>query len=159
MADSAARLVDRAMLEVSAPDPVWIDRRALGAAILPRMSRYAILDDNQELLARRLEALRQRLPALVAPRACAAAVIGSVAEGRARDESDLDLLLVLGEGTPRRADYRWWDAEVAAELGECARFPVEPLFVARSAMQTDDPNLRDALERALPLWDPEGLFR
>jgi predicted nucleotidyltransferase len=52
--------------------------------------RYAILDDNQQLLERRLAALKAQLPPRIAARACAALVIGSVAEGRARDDSDVD---------------------------------------------------------------------
>ena len=67
--------------------------------------RLAILDDNQALLERRLARLAPALPGLVAQRVCAAMVIGSVAEGRARDGSDIDLLLVLARGTPRRQDH------------------------------------------------------
>lgn len=77
--------------------------------------RLALLDDNQEILEQRLSVLGTTLPPLVEARVCAIAVIGSVAEGRARDDSDLDLLLV--------------------------------------------PNLRAALESAVPLWDPEGILR
>jgi hypothetical protein len=118
----------------------------------------AILDDNDALLAQRLTDLRDRLPDMIASRACAAVVIGSVAEGCARDASDLDLLLVLREGSPCRADYRWWDAAVEPQIGATARFPVAPLFVGRSALGTGEPKLRSALDRALVLWDPEGLF-
>jgi predicted nucleotidyltransferase len=62
--------------------------------------RLAILGDNQALLERRIEALRHVLPPVVRGRMCGAMVIGSVAEGRARDESDIDLLLVLDRGVP-----------------------------------------------------------
>jgi hypothetical protein len=123
--------------------------------------RYAILDDNDQLVARRLDTLRRRLPPLIAHRACAAMVIGSVAEGRARDRSDLDLVIVLREGEPRRGDYRWWDAEVAPGLDEPddGRFPVQPLIIARASLGTTEPHLRQALATGLPLWDPERVLR
>jgi len=122
--------------------------------------RYALLEDNQRCLEERLGALRERLPGLLQPRVCGAMVIGSVAEGRARDDSDLDLLLVLASGDPRRRDYRWWDEEVEPRLGEGSgsRFPVQPLIVARRSLGTTEPNLENALRRGVPLWDPEGLF-
>ena len=124
---------------------------------MPR--RYALLDDNQRALETRLDELAERLPGLVASRVCAAAVIGSVAEGRARDQSDLDLVLVLREGEPRRSDYDWWEAEVAPALGVQTRFPAAPVFIARTSLATVEPNLRHALARSIPLWDPEGRFR
>ena len=121
--------------------------------------RYAILDDNDRLLEQRLEVLRRVLPASVADRICAAMVIGSVAEGRAHDASDIDLLLVLRSGTPRRSDYAWWDTEVAPRFAsDDGRFPVSPLLVGRSALTTAEPNLRRALQSGIPLWDPERLF-
>jgi predicted nucleotidyltransferase len=118
--------------------------------------RYAILDDNQRLLEALLDQLGQVLPPLIATRACAALVIGSVAAGRARDQSDVDLLLVLRSGTPQRADYRWWDSEVAPRLGLDAqgRFPIAPLIVARTALATTEPHLRRALAEAIAVWDP-----
>jgi predicted nucleotidyltransferase len=124
------------------------------------VARHAILDDNQAILERRIARLSSRLPELVGIRVVAAMVIGSVAEGRAGDQSDIDLLLVLREGAPARADYRWWDERVAASLPDRddARFPVEPLFVGRSALRTNEPHLRNALRSGLPVWDPEGLF-
>jgi predicted nucleotidyltransferase len=121
--------------------------------------RYAILDDNQRLLEQRLEQLRAELPALVSGRACAVMVIGSVAEGCARDQSDLDLLVVLSDGTPRRSDYEWWDREVAPHLLALERFPVQPVIVGRSALVTTEPHLRQALRRGIRLWDPERIFR
>ena len=125
----------------------------------PVHRRYAILDDNDRLLEQRLDALRRILPPSIADRICGAMVIGSVAEGRARDASDIDLLLVLRNGTPRRADYAWWDAAVAPRLAsDDGRFPVSPLLVGRSALTTVEPNLRRALQSGIPLWDPEGLF-
>lgn len=122
--------------------------------------RYAILDDNQQLLEGRLVDLQRRLPALVRERVCAAMVIGSVADGRARDGSDIDLVCVLDRGDPRRADYRWWDEEVQPRLGTHAgeRFPVQPVIIARRSLATAEPHLRRALARGIPLWDPEGLF-
>jgi predicted nucleotidyltransferase len=57
--------------------------------------RLAILDDNDERLGRRLAVLQTLLPPLIEDRACAAMVIGSVAEGRARDASDIDVVVVL----------------------------------------------------------------
>lgn len=125
---------------------------------MPR--RYAILDDNQGLLEERVDTLRRVLPELVAARVCAAMVIGSVAEGRARDESDIDLLLVLHSGTPQRSDYRWWDAEVKTRLGLAAdrRFPVEPVIVGRDSLSTTEPNLRGALRTGIVVWDPEDVF-
>ena len=122
--------------------------------------RHAILDDNDERLARRLDALRQCVPSLIGSRACAAMVIGSVAEGRARDGSDIDLVVVLREGEPRRGDYRWWDVLVAPGLDEPAdgRFPVQPLIIARASLATDEPHLHEALATGIPLWDPERLF-
>lgn len=121
--------------------------------------RLAILDDNDERLSRRLAALGRQLPALIGSRACAAIVIGSVAEGRARDGSDIDVLVVLREGSPRRDDYRWWDAHVAPGLDEEGdrRFPVQPVMIARASLATDEPHLRKALTTAIPLWDPEHL--
>ena len=47
--------------------------------------RLAILDDNHERLTRRLASLRRLLPPLIIDRACAAMVIGSIANGTARD--------------------------------------------------------------------------
>jgi HEPN domain-containing protein len=110
--------------------------------------RLAILPDNQRLLEGRLASLQAALADLMGSRVCAAMVIGSVAEGRAHDRSDIDLLLVLDEGGPRRRDYAWWDREVAARL-EGDRFPVEPLFVARSALRTREPHLAGAIRRGL----------
>ena len=121
--------------------------------------RYALLDDNQRVLEARLIELARRLPGLVGSRVCAAGVIGSVAEGCARDQSDLDLVLVLREGEPRRSDYEWWEAEVAPALGTQTRFPAAPVFIARTRLATVEPNLRHALDRGIPLWDPEGRFR
>ena len=124
---------------------------------MPR--RYAILQDNDELLEKRLEELRRELPALISERICAAAVIGSVAEGRARDGSDIDLLLILRAGTPTRGDYVWWDRVVASRLAWArARFPLQPVLVGKTALATTEPNLRRALRSKLVLWDPEGLF-
>lgn len=60
--------------------------------------RYAILDDNDRLLDERLRRLARTLPSLARTRVVAANVIGSVAEGRARDGSDIDLVLILDEG-------------------------------------------------------------
>lgn len=121
--------------------------------------RLAILDDNHERLARRLAALRRLLPPLIRSRACAAIVIGSVAEGRARDASDIDIVVVLKAGEPRRGDYRWWDDHVLPGLDEPAdgRFPVQPVIVARASLATDEPHLRAALARGILLWDPEHL--
>jgi predicted nucleotidyltransferase len=122
--------------------------------------RLAILDDNDEWLGQRLATLRTLLPPLIADRACAAMVIGSVAEGRARDASDIDVVVVLRAGEPRRADYRWWDAQVTPGLDEPAnrRFPVQPVIIARASLATDEPHLRAALRSGIPLWDPEHLF-
>jgi predicted nucleotidyltransferase len=120
--------------------------------------RYAILDDNQRLIEERLELLRRVLPALVKPRVCAAMVIGSVAEGRARDASDIDLVLVLAEGDPRRSDYDWWDAKVQPMLTDAKRFPVQPVFISRVSVRTSEPQLRRALDGGLCLWDLEGVF-
>jgi len=119
--------------------------------------RYAILDDNQSELEARLDMLRCELPALIAGRACAAMVIGSIAEGRARDESDIDLVIVLRDRPPTRADYRWWDEVVAPHL-VTQRFPVQPLVIARASLATTEPHLRRALDSGIPLWDPEGFF-
>ena len=47
--------------------------------------RLAILDDNHERLHQRLVALRRLLPPLIAGRACAAIVIGSVAKAMAEE--------------------------------------------------------------------------
>ena len=121
--------------------------------------RYALLDDNQRVLEARLVELARRLPTLVASRVCAAGVIGSVAEGCARDQSDLDVVLVLREGEPCRSDYEWWEAEVVPGLGSQECFPAAPVFIARSSLGTVEPNLRHALDRGIPLWDPEGRFR
>jgi len=124
------------------------------------MRRLAILDDNQRLLERRIERLRAALPVVVARRVCAAVVIGSVAEGRARDESDLDVVLVLGSGSPTRADYAWWDREVEALLRPAGdgRFPLQPVFIGRAALTTTEPHLRRALDTGIVLMDPEGLL-
>ncbi len=120
--------------------------------------RFAILDDNDGTLRARLATLQRQLPPLVTPKVVGAAVIGSVAEGRARDASDIDVLLVLREGGPTRADYRWWDQAVAPRLAHGPSFPVEPIFVAHASLRTDEPNLRAALRSAYPLWDPENVF-
>lgn len=123
--------------------------------------RFALLDDNQRLIEERLLALTRDLPGLVAEQICAAMVIGSVAAGAARDESDIDLILVRRTGEPKRADYDWWDAEVAPGLGPSrgVRFPVQPIVISRQALATSEPNLRHALRSGIVLWDPEGLFR
>lgn len=124
------------------------------------LRRLAILDDNQRCLEARLRDLRDRLPGLLAGKACAAVVIGSVAAGRARDESDIDVVVVLSQGLPSRSDYRWWDTAVAPGLGAPAGapFPVQPLFIGRSALATTEPHLRQALDAGIPLWDPESLL-
>jgi predicted nucleotidyltransferase len=122
--------------------------------------RYALLDDNQRLLEECIGRLRTQLPALIVERMCAATIIGSVAEGRARDQSDIDLLLVLRSESPRRADYRWWDEYVQPRLnvGGTPRFPVQPLIIGRESLATEEPHLRRALATGLPLWDPERLL-
>lgn len=121
--------------------------------------RLAILDDNHERLTQRLAALRRLLPPLINSRACAALVIGSVAEGRARDASDIDVVVVLRAGEPRRGDYHWWDTHVVPGLDDPAdgRFPVQPVIIARASLATDEPHLRAALASSIPLWDPEHL--
>ncbi len=119
--------------------------------------RYAILDDNQRELEVRLATLRETLPGFIAARACAVMVIGSVAKGRAGDESDIDVIVVLREGVPSRAHYRWWDDEVAPRL-PTGRFPVQPVIIGRASLVTAEPHLRQALDRGIPLWDPEGCF-
>ncbi|MEO6029770.1 MAG: hypothetical protein ABIR79_23120 [Candidatus Binatia bacterium] len=86
-------------------------------------------------------------------------MIGSVAEGCARDASDIDVVLVLRKGSPTRSDYTWWDAEVAAAVTRSGRFPIQPIFIARTSLATDEPNLRHALTHGFPLWAPEGVFR
>ena len=70
------------------------------------------------------------------------------------------MVVVLREGQPRRADYRWWDAHVVPGLDEPAdrRFPVQPVIVARSALATDEPHLSRALAHGISLWDPEHLL-
>jgi len=120
--------------------------------------RLAILDDNQLILESRLRQLATTLPPLVEDRVRAAMVIGSVAAGRARDTSDIDLVLLLRSGQPVRADYHWWEREVAPALVVDDRFPVQPLFVASTALLTREPNLHAALAAGIHLWDPEGLF-
>jgi hypothetical protein len=122
--------------------------------------RLAILDDNDERLRRRLAALQGLLPPLIDARACAAIVIGSVAEGRARDASDIDVVIVLRAGAPRRDDYRWWDAHVVPGLQEAPDgcFPVQPVIIARTSLTTDEPHLRAALAMGIPLWDPDHLL-
>lgn len=121
--------------------------------------RLAILDDNQLVLEARLAGLCTMLPALVRERISAAIVIGSVADGRARDTSDVDLVLVLRDGSPRRSDYTWWDRTVAPTLDtDDARFPVQPLIVGRSALSTAEPHLARALRDGIVLWDPEALL-
>jgi hypothetical protein len=121
--------------------------------------RHAILPDNDEVLEARIAALRAELPGLIGERACAAMVIGSVADGRAHDRSDIDVLLVLRDGSPRRSDYAWWDAVIAPRLvTPDARFPVSPVFVGRTALATAEPHLRRAIDTGIALWDPEGVF-
>jgi len=150
---------DRGSTASASSTPLAVGR-GTGYPVAPMHRRYAILDDNQQLLEERIARLRRLLPALIADRACAVALIGSVAEGRARDGSDIDLLLVLRAGGPRRTDYTWWDTVVAPEIehaGTTRRFPVQPVIVGRAALATTEPHLRRALACALPLWDPEGL--
>ena len=120
--------------------------------------RFALLPDNDSLLAEHLDRLSACLPGLLAPRVAAAIVIGSVADGRARDASDIDVVLVLAVEEPRRAHYRWWETEVAPRLPLAARFPVQPIFIGRGSVRTQEPTLRDALARGIRLWDPEGLL-
>jgi len=66
-------------------------------------------------------------------------------------------VIVLRDCLPTRADYRWWDEEVAPHLVS-QRFPVQPLVIARASLKTTEPHLRRALESGIPLWDPEGCF-
>jgi len=120
--------------------------------------KLAILDDNQRTLEARLRHLACVLPPLVEERVRAARVIGSVAAGRARDTSDIDVVLLLRAGQPVRGDYHWWEREVAPALVVDERFPVQPLFVGLSALLTTEPNLQVALATGIALWDPEGLF-
>jgi predicted nucleotidyltransferase len=120
--------------------------------------RYAILDDNQTVLEHQVAALRGVLPSLIGSRCSAAMVIGSVADGRARDGSDIDLVVVLREGLPARSDYRWWDTEVAPALEARSRFPVQPLILGRASLGTSEPHLARALSIGIVLWDPEELF-
>jgi predicted nucleotidyltransferase len=124
------------------------------------MRRLAVLEDNQRLLEERIETLREVLPPLVAARVCAAIVIGSVAEGRARDESDLDLLLIVRTGLPKRSDYEWWDREVEPLLhrGRDRRFPIQPVFIGRDSLSTTEPHMRRAIDSGIVLWDPEALL-
>ena len=139
---------------------LWLGAEHLERYCQSMARRYAILDDNQRLLERRIEELKGLLPGLIASRMCAAMVIGSVAEGRARDESDLDLLLVLRQGAPRRSDYGWWDREVLPRLGALAdrRFSVQPVIIGRDSLATKEPHLRRAMKTGVVLWDPGGLF-
>lgn len=130
------------------------------AILIVMHRRYAILDDNQRVLEECIDRLRAELPALVDERTCAAMVIGSVAEGRARDGSDIDVVLVLRKDSPRRADYRWWDADVAPRLARLpkGRFPLQPVIIGRQSLRTTEPHLRQALATGLPVWDPGRLF-
>ena len=120
--------------------------------------RYAILDDNQQALEERLSWLQSALPPLVRDRVAAVMVIGSVAQGRARDLSDIDLVMVLRDERPTREHYRWWDHTVSEQVASGARYPIQPLFVARTALDTDEPHLRTALAAGFHLWDPEHIF-
>ncbi len=121
--------------------------------------RYAILDDNQRIVEERIAELRRTLSGLLAARMRAAWVIGRVADGRVRDESDIDLLLlVLREGTPRRSDYEWWNVAVVPGLG-AGRFPVEPTIIGSQSIATDEPNLsrsRKRLKAIAVLLDEEA---
>lgn len=122
------------------------------------LRRLALLPDNDRFLRMELVKIQEDLPRLLGSKVAAALVIGSVAEGRAGDGSDVDLLLVLDEGMPRRADYRFWDEEVAPHTRRF-RFPIQPIFVARRSVRTSEPNLAAAIRRGILLWDRAGVFR
>ena len=91
-ADLVGRMAET--LRARGPDDAgtWTDAEA-GIALGFR--RLAILDENDRLLRSRLRTLSESLPEMIGDRACAALLVGSVAEGRARDDSDMDVLLVL----------------------------------------------------------------
>lgn len=121
------------------------------------LRRLALLPDNDRFLRRELARIQKELPPLLRGKVAAALVIGSVAEGQAGDSSDIDILLVLDEGMPRRADYRFWDEQVAPRAGRF-RFPVQPIFIGRGSVRTSEPNLAAAIRRGILLWDQAGLF-
>ncbi len=123
-----------------------------------RRRKLAILPDNDRVLRGMLLRLRQELPRILGGRVLAAMVIGSVAEGTAGDASDLDLLLFLAKDLPTREHYRYWDRSVARRLAKCP-FPLQPIFVSKDAVQTEEPNLAAAIRKGILLWDRGGLFR
>src|SRR5262245_35527210 len=122
-----------------------------------RGRKLAVLPDNDLLLRRSLARIQKELSAFLEGKVAAGLVIGSVAEGIARDGSDIDLVLILQEGTPRRGHYQFWDRKVASRVAKLP-FPVQPIFLARESLRTTEPNLRAAIRKGIVLWDHAGLF-
>ena len=85
-----------------------------------------MLPDNDAVLAERLDRLAACLPGLLAPRMAAAIVIGSVAEGRARDASDIDVVLESSEDVTPSSFYERSDAEEAKAMAEEVLRTAEP---------------------------------
>ncbi|MBI4601619.1 MAG: nucleotidyltransferase domain-containing protein [Planctomycetes bacterium] len=119
--------------------------------------KLALLPDNDCRLREEISRIQRRLPRLLGEKVLAALVIGSVAEGKARDGSDVDVLLFLSEGPPRREHYRYWDRQIAPRMRVCP-FPIQPIFVSRASASTSEPNLAAAIRRGILLWDRGRLF-
>jgi hypothetical protein len=122
-----------------------------------RRRKLALLPDNDRKLRVALTRAQRRLPQLLGDKVVAGMVIGSVAEGCARDASDVDVVLFLRDGGPRRGHYRWWDRAVVPHLGSWGTC-VQPIFVALSSRRTSEPSLASALRRGILLWDRSRLF-
>ena len=119
--------------------------------------KLSLLPDNDRQLRTMLSSIQRRLPRILGKKVLAALVIGSVAEGKAGDRSDLDLLLFLREGPPKREHYRFWDWRVAPHFKRCP-FPIQPIFVSKESVNTSEPNLTSAIRQGILLWDEGRLF-
>jgi predicted nucleotidyltransferase len=121
-------------------------------------------------LLQRYDALLERLLAEVratyGPRLVACAVFGSVGRGTPRDDSDIDLLLVvrgLPRGRTRRVEeFLPIEARLAPALAsdEAGRPPIalSPIFKSPEEVEAGSPLFLDMVEDARILHDPEGFL-
>lgn len=86
-------------------------------------------------------------------------VFGSFARGKAKEGSDLDLLIVLRE-LPREADRLRLSAIVSRSLKPPAGFPriVSPLVMTMEEVKRHPPILLDMVDDSLILYDKDGFI-
>lgn len=117
-------------------------------------------------LSERYERLLERLIAEVrahyGERLVACAVYGSVARGTQREDSDVDLLLVvrdLPRGRFARVDeFCPVEARVEAAFSSGGPVSLSPIFKAPQEVEAGSPLFLDLVEDARILYDPSGLL-